>query len=189
MERIQALLDRIHGGERSPARLEELRAQVENELVPYADRVVRVGRENLLSYYEKLHALQVMGGYMQEQGYQMIWAQPAGGDVTQELAVQFLEPVSGNTISVALDGDAGAMDVGRMAMEVMFYYQNGRPLSEEEKQSFRDGMLDALRSKGLDGALSCTGCVNREAEDRRLESAEMVQQIAPRPIFREVNGR
>lgn len=189
LARVQDLLAHVRSGGDSPARLEQLLEQVENELVPHADRVVRVGGEKLLGYYEKLHALQTIGGYMQEQGYQTIWAQPAGGDVTQKLAVQFREPVSGNTISVALDGDTSAEDIGKMAMEVMFYYQNGRPVTEDEKRSFRDGMLNALRSKGLDGTLSCTGSVNREAADKRLETAEAVEQIEPRPIFQEGTGQ
>lgn len=186
---IQDLLTHVRAGEDSPARLEQLLRQVEDELVPYADRVVRIGEEQLLGYYEKLHALQTISGYMQEQGYQTIWAQPVGGDVTQKLAVQFQEPVSGNTISVALDGNASAEDIGKMAMEVMFYYQNGRPVTEDEKQSFREGMLNALRSRGLDGALSCTGSVNREAEDKRLETAEAVKRIEPSPIFWEGTGQ
>lgn len=183
LERIQALLDRVHGGEESPALLEQLLAEVENKLVPHADQVVRVGMEKLLGYYERLHALQTISGYMREQGYQVSWIQPAGDDVTQELAVQFREPVSGNTVSVALDEDAGAEDIGRMTMEVMFYYQNGRPLTEDEKRFVREGLLDTLKSKGLNGTLSCTGSVNQEAVDKRLETAEAVQSIPPKPVF------
>lgn len=183
LERIQALLDRVQGGEETPALLEQLLAEVENELVPHADQVVRIGMKKLLGYYERLHALQTISGYMRGQGYQISWVQPAGDDVTQELVVQFLEPVSGNTVSVALDEDVGAEDIGRMAMEVMFYYQNGRPLTENEKRFIREGMLDTLKSKGLNGALSCTGSVNQEAADKRLETAEAVQSIPPKLAF------
>lgn len=195
-KRIETLLKRVHGeeeqeqdgaqaGETTLTLLEQLLEQVENELAPYADRVVRTGMEKLMSYYERLHALQAISGYMREQGYQVSWVQPAGGDVTQELAVQFLEPVSGNTVSVSLDEDADAKDIGRMAMEVMFYYQNGRPLTESEKEDVRKGMLGSLRCKGLDGALSCTGSVGKPAENKRLETAQSVENIQPRPVFLE----
>ena len=129
--------------------------------------------------------MQIAGNYMKEQGYVMEWAQPVGDDVTQKLVVHFREPGSGNTIAVSLDEQAGAEDIGRMAMEVMFYYANGRPVSEAEKKAVREGMMGALREAGLSGGLECTGCVNQEASDKTMDSAEALRSLPASRIFPE----
>lgn len=184
-QQAQAQLDGLRSPEGrswSAGKLQLLLDEAEAELLPQAGSVLRTGYDKMLQYYQRLHALETVSGYMEEQGYAVDWIQPAGGDVTQKLVVNFREPQSGNTIAVSLDEDAGSEDIGRMAMEVLFYYANGRPVTEEEKETLRQGVLDALREKGLTGALHCTGCVDQEAADKTLGSAQAVEKLPPRPI-------
>ncbi|MBR0281853.1 MAG: hypothetical protein IJQ81_09700 [Oscillibacter sp.] len=155
---------------------------VENRLVPRVSNVIRVGHEKLLFYYERLHALQVIAEHMKEQDYTVDWAQSAGNDVTQKLALHFRNERSGNSVAVALDENVSAQELGDMAMEVMFYYHGGRDVTEEEKQRIRQGMLQALSREGISGDLHCTGSRNRSADNQTLNSLEAVQSMEVRPI-------
>ena len=188
LQRVRDALSEIRGdaGRNYTAyKLQSLLDDVEDNMIPQAEEVLRVGYEKLTHYYERLHALQIVGNYMKEQGYSMEWAQSVGDDATQKLVVHFREPGSGNTIAVSLDEQADAEDIGRMAMEVMFYYANGRPVSEAEKKAVREGMMGALREAGLSGGLQCTGCVNQEASDKTMDSAEALQNLPVNRIFPE----
>lgn len=136
LKRVCAALADVRGDEGwnyTAYKLQSLLQNVEDNLIPQAQEVLRVGYDKLTRYYERLHALQIVGNYMKEQGYSMEWAQSVGDDATQKIVVHFREPGSGNTVAVSLDEQAGAEDIGRMAMEVMFNYANGRPVSEAEK--------------------------------------------------------
>ena len=187
-EEVSDLLVEIEGDEHiSKVALEQMLDRVENELAPRMERVIQMGHEKLLSYYERLHALEVVGDYMKGQGYRMDWAQTAADDVTQKLVVHFCEPISGNTVAVSLDEEDDVAEIGRMAMEVMFYYANGRPVTESEKQDLREGMMGALHAKGLSGSLSCTGQVDQEASDRTLDSVTAVRTLPASKVFRAEN--
>lgn len=188
-EEIRRTLDLLRSEESrkfSAFRLERLLDQTENEWIPRAEEIIRVAHEQLTRYYERLHALQIIGNYMKEQGYIMEWAQSAGDDMTQKLVVHFREPGSGNTIAVSLDEDADAEDIGKMAMEVMLYYKNGRPVSESEKAAIRKGMLDALKKTGVGGSLACTGCVDQEASDKTMDDMDAVRELPARSVFQNI---
>ena len=186
LQRVCDTLSEVRAGRNDTVyKLQSLLDDVEDKLIPQAEEVLRVGYDKLTRYYERLHALQIVGNYMKEQGYAMEWAQSVGDDATQKLVVHFREPGSGNTIAVSLDEQAGAEDIGRMAMEVMFYYANGRPVSEAEKKSVREGMMGALREAGLSGGLECTGCVNQEASDKTMDNAETLKNLPVSRIFPE----
>ena len=177
---IDAMLSELrseNGRSYSAVKLHEMQDDIENRLVPHAADVIRVGYEKIQGYYERLHALQIISAFMKDQGYSMSWAQPAGDDMTQKLVISFRESTSGNTVSVSLDEDADVREIGRMVMEVMFYYDNGRPVTEQEKQALRGGMTDALRKAGLSGALNCSGAVNQPAENQTFNSAESVRNL------------
>lgn len=183
--RVQELLDELRseeGQSYSAGKMQIMLEDAENELAGRVAGVLKTGRDMVLQYYQRLHALETVSEYMEEQGYTAEWIQPAGGDVTQKLVINFREPRSGNTIALSLDGEAGAEEIGRMAMEVMFYYANGRPVTEEEKAAIRQGVLDALKEKGVGGELHCTGSVGQEAADKRLGSQEAVQNLPRKPI-------
>lgn len=163
--------------------LSEMLAFIENELAVRKDEVITTGHKKLMQYYERLHALEVISDYMKENGYEVEWTAPVGDDLTQKMVVCFKEPVNGNTISVSLDEDASTEDIGRMAMEVMFYYASDRPVTEEEKSAVRKGMENALHKAGLQGTLSCTGSVGKEAENQTLKSAEEVRKQPVRQVL------
>ena len=157
--------------------------EVEGDLVGRVAQVIDVGHAKMLQYYERLHALQVLRDYMSEQGYETDWTQPVGSDVTQMIVIHFRDPVTGNGISVSLDEDQDTLDVGRMAMEVMFYYAGGREVTEAEKEEIRQAMLAALRAEGLGGELSCTGSVGTEASDPTRATADEVEHLPVRPVI------
>ena len=187
-DEMLSLLKRGEGRQYSAFRLSQMLDDVEERLLPHAQEVCRVGRENMMFYYERLHALQITGNYMKEQGYIMEWAQPVGDDVTQKLVVHFREPGSGNTIAISLDEDADGRDIEKMAMEVMLYYANGRPVTEDEKKALREGVVGALRNAGLGGALHCTGRVNQEAGDKTMDNEEALRALTPARIFSETQA-
>ena len=173
----ETLLSRLRseeGRQWSEAQLRHALDDVENVLIPQADNLTRLGVEQLLKYYERLHALEIIGGYMREQGYVVQWAQPVGDDVTQKLVVNFLDKLTGNTISVALEDDA--LEAGKMAMETLFYFSSGRPVTEEEKRAVREGIVSELRENGLEGSLECSGCRGQSASNPLYNSAEQLQK-------------
>lgn len=161
-------------------KLQLLLGEVENALVPRAYSLRDEAYANLMSYYERLRALEIISDYMQDQGYKVDWAQTAGNDASQKLVVHFTQSVSGNSVSVALDRDATATDIDRMAMEVMFYYGNNSQISEQEKERLRQRMLAALRKEGLGGSLSCTGNVNQQATDKTMNDKGAVERMPVR---------
>lgn len=187
--RVQAMLARLRGPEGrryGVGKLQLLLKEVEEELEPQAEEMIQAGHRELLHYYERLHALEAVSGYMKEQGYAIDWAQTAGDDATQKLVLHCSEPVSGNTIAVSLDEGGDPAEAGQMAMEVMFYYANGRPVTEDEKRALRAGMIGALEQKGLRGRLECAGCFDREAEDKTMDSMQSVRDLpAARRVTRD----
>ena len=106
-----------------------------------------------------MHALEIVADFMTEQDYQMDWAMPVGGDVSQKLVVHFVQKMTGNTISVTLDNDIESGDIAKMAMEILTFYGNGRPVTENEKKELRDNLNAALNKAGFSGALGCQGHV------------------------------
>lgn len=182
-EEIRALLQEIRGEEGRRYGLQKLQLlldEVEGILVPKAYSLRDEAYANLISYYERLRALEIISDYMKDQGYQVDWAQTAGNDASQKLVVHFTQPVNGNSVSVALDKDATTTDIDRMAMEVMFYYGNNNQVSEQEKERLRQRMLAALKREGLGGSLSCTGNVNQQASDKRMHDQTAVQNMPVR---------
>ena len=182
-EEIRALLQEIRSeeGQRySLQKLQLLQAEVEDSLVPKAYSLRDEAYANLISYYERLRALEIISDYMKDQGYQVDWAQTAGNDASQKLVVHFTQPVNGNSVSVALDRDATTTDIDRMAMEVMFYYGNNNQVSELEKERLRQRMLAALKRERLGGNLSCTGNVDQQASDKTLHDQAAVRSMPVR---------
>lgn len=178
--KVRNLLDEVRGeagASSSVQHLQLLLDDVENNLVPEAEALRTEAHNNIVSYYERLRALEIIGDYMQEQGYQIDWAQTAGDDASRKLVVRFLNPVTQNAVSVSMDRDATVDDISRMAMEVMFYYGDGRTVTEDEKESLRKQMMASLHNHGLSGHLACTGSVNREADDKTMNSQEAVRKM------------
>ena len=180
-QEVCELLDKVRASAEhaapSRAELQELEAYLENKLTPRANELVEQGHKRLIQYYERLHAFEVITEHLKQNGYEAEFGALPQNDRTQKMVVKFVEPVNGNSISVTLDEDMTTEDIGRMAMEVMFYYENGRPVTEAEKQEIRKGIENALHEKGLGGTLSCTGSVGKQASDDRFNSEEKVQSI------------
>ena len=179
-KKIRALLREIRSDEGRRYSLQKLQLlldEVEGSLAPKAYSLREEAYANLISYYERLRALEIISDYMKDQGYQVDWAQTAGNDASQKLVVHFTQPVNENSVSVALDKDAATTDIDRMAMEVMFYYGNNNQVSEQEKERLRQRILAALKKEGLGGSLSCTGNVNQPASDKTLHDQTAVQNM------------
>lgn len=166
----------------SPEELDVEVARVEDDLFPRADQTLRLGRAMLQSFYERLHALHELQGFMAEQGYVCDWQQMAGGDATQKAVAHFVDQTTGNSIVVSLDDEDALSEVDRMAMEVMFHYGSGHPVSEEQKEQMRAGMLEALRREGVGGSLACTGQVGASSADVTLTTQTSVEQLPVEPL-------
>lgn len=150
---------------------------------PNAQMILKTAQDAMAMYYEKQYALEVVADFMQEQNYQVDWARPAGDDPSQKLVVHFTNLVSKNTISIILDSDMSAEEAGRMAMEILFFYDKGREVSEEEKKRLRENLSRALHDAGIGGSLSCTGAVGQASERRELNDEASVAKLQPEPLF------
>lgn len=160
-----------------------MRREFETVLEPNAQLILKTAQDAMALYYEKLYALQVTADFMLEQNYQVDWARPAGDDPSQKLVVHFTNLISKNTVSVILDSDISAEEAGKMAMELLFFYDQGREVSEEEKKRLRASLSKALNEAGIGGKLSCTGAAGQASERRELDDEESVAKLVPKPLF------
>lgn len=163
----------------------EVNRQMENfdrNVEPEARHIIEYSRKIMKGYYDRLHVLEVVADFMTEQDYQMDWAMPVGGDVSQKLVVHFLQKMTGNTVSVTLDNDVASGNIAKMAMEVLTFYGNGRPVTETEKRELREHLNAALNKAGLSGSLSCQGNVNRPSDQTDMNKKEAVKNMPARTI-------
>lgn len=168
--------DRLTDGE-----LMVLLSRVRDELTPRAKKLIAVGHEQIMKYYERLHALELIIDNAEKDGYKMEWVRNVGQDPTQKMVLKLTNKNTMNSISVSLDDDPRAAE-GGMDMQVRFYYGEDRPVTEAEKKAVRDRMMAALREKGLMGTMVCTGSVNKPAEDKSLASPEGVQALPVKSV-------
>lgn len=154
-----------------------------SELEWDARYIIEKSQTIMQGYYERLHVLEIVKKFMSEQNYKMNWVAPVGGDVSQKLVVNFSRELSGNTISITLDNDAGVGDIANMAIEILTFYDSGREVTETEKRQLREALNQALNKAGIEGTISCTGAVgeassqtefNRQASVRKMEIKDLV---------------
>lgn len=176
IESLQGMLDECESCS-NPAEVMRLTADFDDTVEPEARRITRRSREIMKGYYDRLHVLDVVANFMTQQDYKMDWAMPVGGDASQKLVVHFIQRTTGNSVSVTLDHDAGAGDIAKMAMEVLTFYGNGRPVTEEEKQTLREHLNEALSKAGLCGSLACQGKVNQPSDRNELARKEAVRTL------------
>ncbi len=171
--------------------LEKVRAELAVcDLISTADgdvtvaQIIDVATEKMQSYYQKLAALDIVSEYMESQGFSLDWAQPVGNDITQKLVIGFTNSVTKNTISVSIDTEGKIDDMCNYVMDLAYFYNNDRPVTEQEKAKIRDGLNKALSEKGLRGMLGCTGSYDAPSQKTQLLDAEKVSRTAPVNIYR-----
>lgn len=176
LQELSAKLDR-EGSSTSVYEVEKMMKHFEDEVEPEARHIVDYSYKIMKGYYDRLHALEIVADFMTEQDYQMDWAMPVGGDVSQKLVVHFVQKMTGNTISVTLDNDIESGDIAKMAMEILTFYGNGRPVTENEKKELRDNLNAALNKAGFSGALGCQGHVNQSSDQVEMNKKETVKNM------------
>ena len=149
---------------------------------PEARHIIEYSRKIMKGYYDRLHVLEVVADFMTEQDYKMDWAMPVGGDASQKLVVHFIQKMTGNTVSVTLDNDVESGDIAKMAMEVLTFYGNGRPVTEDEKRELREHLNEALNKAGLSGSLGCQRNVDRPSDQVEMDQKEAVKNMPTRSI-------
>ena len=175
MRKIRKEIEHITSSPQTLFTLEQALNRAENELIPEAQHWTETARRIMQKYFERDAALKAIAEYMEKQNYKVNWMAAAGKDPSQELVVNFTGPYNDETISLVLSSDATAGDVTQMALEV-YSYSNGDPISEQERQRFRDLVTEALKEAGFVGELSCTGKLNESAENNDFRSREETQQ-------------
>lgn len=176
LQELSAKLDR-EGSSTSVYEVEKMMKHFEDEVEPEARHIVDYSYKIMKGYYDRLYALEIVADFMTEQDYQMDWAMPVGGDVSQKLVVHFVQKMTGNTISVTLDNDIESGDIAKMAMEILTFYGNGRPVTENEKKELRDNLNAALNKAGFSGALGCQGHVNQSSDQVEMNKKETVKNM------------
>lgn len=176
-EMIKSLQDILNksGSCSSPTEVKLLTEDFDNNVEPEARRIIQRSLEIMTGYFDRLRVLDVVADFMTQQDYKMDWAMPVGGDASQKLVVHFIQKTTGNSVSVTLDHDADSENIARMAMEVLTFYENGRPVTEQEKQTLREHLNNALHEAGLSGSLGC-----QERKDQPSARVEMAQKEAVR---------
>lgn len=149
-----------------------------------ANTILSRSSTELLKYYDRMAALEVIADAMRDQNYTVDWALPEGDDPTQKMVVHFTNRVSGNTVSVTLDQEMGAEDIKRLAMDILFYYESGAPVPEEEKDRIRAFLNEKLTEAGLSADVNhCKGHVNRPSPNTLYSEETAVMEKQPRPLF------
>ncbi len=155
----------------------------DNEIEPEARHIMEYSQKIMSGYYERLHVLEIVADFMTEQDYEMDWAMPIGGDASQKLVVHFVQKMTGNTISVTLDNDVETNNIAQMAMEILTFYGNGRPVTESEKKELRENLSAALHKAGLGGTLGCQSHVNQPSDQVGMDNKETVKNMLVKSII------
>lgn len=153
------------------------------QLEARAQQVLTVAQQVLLGYHEKLKLMNVIQTFMESQNFTTEWAAPVGGDPSQKLVVNFSNTVSGSTVSVTLDSNASTGDISRMALELLTFYDNGKPVTEAEKKALRDQLNAALADAGFAGATTCTGRVNQPSAQTQMSTEDGVLKEQVRKLL------
>ncbi len=148
-------------------------------------QIVDVAIEKMRLYYEKLAVMDIIAEYMMSQGYCLEWACNAADDKTQKLVVSFSNHVTKNTVSVTIDTEGTIGDFCNYAMELAYYYDNNRPVTEKEKDKLRSQLNAELKKRGISGALICSGRVDLPSEKTELQTEQDVLNISPVSIYNE----
>lgn len=171
--------------EGSYASVYEVMSQIKHfdeEVEPEARHIMEYSWKIMKGYYDRLHVLEIVADFMTEQDYKMDWAMPVGGDASQKLVVHFVQKMTGNTISVTLDNDVETDNIAQMAMEILTFYGNGRPVTENEKKELRENLNAALHKAGLEGTLGCKSHVNQPSDQIGMDQKETVKNMPARSI-------
>ncbi len=184
LEKLQDLMMELER-EGSSSSVYEITSQIKHfdeEIEPKARHIMEYSQKIMRGYYERLHVLEIVADFMTEQDYKMDWAMPVGGDASQKLVVHFIQEITGNTISVTLDNDAAADNIAQMAMEILTFYDNGRPVTENEKKELRENLNAALHKAGLGGTLGCQSHVDQPSDQVGMEHKATVKNMPVKSI-------
>ena len=181
---IQALRGRLQTNGLSEAELLVVRRQYE-VLRKNANTILSRSAAELVKYYDRMSALEVIADAMKEQNYTVDWALPEGDDPTQKLVVHFTNKVSGNTVAVTLDQEMGAENVKKLVMDILFYYESGDSVTEEEKERLRRFLDEKLTGAGLVSDVNhCRGAKNQPSSNTAYMEETTVMEQTPRLLFR-----
>ena len=186
-EQIRKMIERLEQRNEKCLTIGEILAmhqQFRDVVRPSAQTVMETAQNALMSYYEKLAEMDIVADFMLEQGYEVDWGDTIGGDPTQKMVMHFVDDTSGNTVAVTLDEDMSEEALRKMNMDLMMFYGDGEEVSEEQKQALRTALKKALGEHGLEGALHCSGQVNRPSDKREYDDPEAVRSAQPRKQFR-----
>ena len=182
---IDSFMERLEKGDWTVAELTLMQEELNTVLAPNAELVCETARDQLLAYYERLHTMEKLADYMRTQNYELEWACHPGDDQTQKLTVRFVDRTANNSVVLSLDRDMSTEDIHRMVMDLHLFYQNGRPMTEQEKQTFRAGITAALAGSDVQANLGCTGNKDRPSDQTHLLNEDTVRSAAPVQLFQD----
>ena len=139
-----------------------------------ADALTEAAIASMEAYYKKLKVMEIIKSFMVEQGYQIRWAQPEGGDLTNRLVVNFNHLDNDNAVSFAIDLDANKEDMEHMVLDMMLFYDQNE-VTEFEKKKLREHINDTLKQQGITGAITCSGQVNEASKRVEYNDREAVK--------------
>ena len=182
---IDAMIDRLNRENRTEEELTLIEEELDSVLTPNAQLVCETARDQLLAYYERLHTMEKLADYMRTQNYELDWACHPGDDQTQKLTVRFVNRATNNSVVLTLDRDMSTEDLHRMLVDLHIFYQNGRPMTEAEKEALRKGLTGALEGSCVRSSLACTGNKNLPSDQTRLQQEADVRNTRPVRLFQD----
>lgn len=163
--------------------IQKMAQEFDAVLEPQSHKIMQVSQYVLAGYKERMKVLEVVKEFMESQNYSMNWAVSPNDDPSQKLVVNFTNAISNSSISITLDNRAETGDIANMTLEVLTYYDNGRPVTEEDKRKLRDRLNNALREAGVMGGATCQGQINLPSSQPQLSTEEGVLDQPVRQIL------
>lgn len=182
-KKLQDMLDNIDELAIDRIALMEANNEFENVIKSNAEIIVNTSQNAMISYYEKLNVMQKVTDFMDEQNYVVEWNSLVDDDATQKMAISFENKISNNKITITLDQDVNAKEMGNMMMEVLHFYDKDNEVTENEKKMFYSNLTNALNDEGIGGTIGCTGAVNEASPRIEFKDEEKVSEMKGKKLI------
>ena len=175
---LESELEKIRkeGDSMSNFELLKFQEKLNEEYRGTAEELFEESTQALRCYYQKTHVMDVIADFMEGQGYEVSWVQPAGDDLTNKLVVNFKSLYAENSVSFTVDLSGDGSDISSLVLDMMMFYQQ-KEVTEKEKQALREHINEALHRAGISGGISCTGSIDRPSPQIEYNSQQAVQDM------------
>lgn len=161
----------------SNAEADLLRQQVELTVVPELELLQTEATEQIASYLDRLHCLDVIAKELQaNSSYKLQWTAPESADPTTPINMQLRNDLTGDQVTITISSnDDGSMNLGTHS-----FNEYGTVNHEDYRKQFYDLVVNSLRRADPNVAASlscCKGTENRNSTQTQYQNKAAVQKI------------